>query len=402
MINSTRLQQHIETLGQIGENTVTKGMNRFSFTTEEQQANDVIARFMQEAGMTVTVDAVGNVIGTYGSGEETIMMGSHIDTVPEGGKYDGALGVLSAIEVVHTMAEQQVTPPYKIEVVAFKDEEGTRFGFGLLGSRAMAGLLEEQELQAPDDDGITIAQAMVDAGFVTDTLASAVRKDIKAYVELHIEQGKVLENADLPVGVVTGIAAPLWLDVKVIGVSEHAGATPMDLRCDALTASSEMILAIEKLAQKFGIVATVGKLQVKPNGVNVIPGQVDFTIDMRDIDEENVAQAEQQLYAVLQKIAEKRGVQCDTQLLQRVKPAKCDELLIQQVSAAIEAQHLKVHTLPSGAGHDAMNMANVAPIVMIFVRSKGGISHNPLEYSSPEDIAIATQVLYDTIQKIAQ
>ncbi|WP_016992792.1 Zn-dependent hydrolase [Lysinibacillus boronitolerans] len=247
MINGVRLVQHLQDLSQIGRNEKTGGINRFSFTPEEKQAIELVTTYMEQAGMNVTIDAVGNLIGTYGEGNETIMLGSHIDTVPEGGKYDGALGVLAAIEVVHSMHEQQLLPSKKIQVVAFKDEEGTRFGFGLLGSSAMAGLLTEEQLQHSDEAGISIEEAMKDFDLSPYPLVKVQRNDIKAYLEMHIEQGKVLENEDLPVGVVTGIAAPLWLEVTVTGVSEHAGATPMPIRQDALTAASEMILAIEQL-----------------------------------------------------------------------------------------------------------------------------------------------------------
>ncbi|WP_429999567.1 Zn-dependent hydrolase [Metabacillus fastidiosus] len=403
MINDSRLLQHLQDLSQIGRNEETGGINRFSFTPEEQQAIELVVSYMEEAGMTVVVDAVGNIIGTYGEGNETIMLGSHIDTVPEGGKYDGALGVLAAIEVVQTIHEQQLSPSKKIEIVAFKDEEGTRFGFGLIGSRAIAGLLTHQQLQQTDEAGISIEEAMKQFQLSPFPLEKAKRNDIRAYLEMHIEQGKVLEIEDLPVGVVTGIAAPLWLEVTVTGVSEHAGATPMPTRHDALTAASEMILAIEQmLKDTTDSVATVGKLNVEPNGVNVIPGKVTFTIDIRDIDEQRISILENAILKQLQKIAERRNVILSSQVLQRVKPAKTDATLQQQLKDSIEKYGIRSHSLISGAGHDAMNIAAVAPIGMLFVRSKDGISHNPLEYSSDEDIVIATNIFYETVLELAK
>ncbi len=403
MINDNRLLQHLQDLSLIGRNEVTGGINRFSFTPEEQQAIELIKLYMEEAGMNITVDAVGNIIGTYGEGSETIMLGSHIDTVPEGGKYDGALGVLAAIEIIQTIHEQKLSLSKKIEVVAFKDEEGTRFGFGLIGSRAMGGLLTDQHLQKNDEAGISIEEAMKQFQLSPLPLEKVKRNDILAYLEMHIEQGKVLENEELPVGVVTGIAAPLWLEITVIGVSEHAGATPMPIRKDALTAASEMILAIEQmLNDTTDSVATVGKLNIEPNGVNVIPGKVIFTVDIRDIDEKKIRTLEEDILELLQNIAKRRNVKLTSKVLQRVKPAKTDVKLQQQLAKSIEKQGIRPHSLISGAGHDAMNIAAVAPIGMLFVRSKDGISHNPLEYSSDDDIVMATNILYDTVVEIAK
>lgn len=403
MINENRLLQRLHDLSQIGRNKVTGGINRFSFTSEEQQAIELVTSYMKEAGMTVNVDGVGNIIGTYGEESETIMLGSHIDTVPDGGKYDGALGVLAAIEIVQTIYEQQLPLSKKIEVVAFKDEEGTRFGFGLIGSRAMAGLLTYEELQKRDASDISIQEAMKQFELSPLPLEKVKRNDIQAYLEMHIEQGKVLENEELPVGIVVGIAAPLWLEVTVTGVSEHAGATPMPIRQDALTAASEMILAIEQMLNgTTNSVATVGKLNVEPNGVNVIPGRVTFTIDIRDIDEQKISALESSILEQLQKVAERRNVTVTSKVLQRVKPAKTAPMLQQQLASSIEKYGVQPYSLISGAGHDAMNMANVAPIGMLFVRSKGGISHNPLEYSSDEDIVIATNIFYDTVLELAK
>lgn len=403
MINSKRLLRRLDDLSQIGRNPKTGGINRFSFTKEEQQAINLVISYMKEAGMQVGVDGIGNIIGSYGEAEETIMLGSHIDTVPDAGKFDGTLGVLAAIEVVQTLHEQRILLNKKVEVAVFKDEEGTRFGFGLIGSRAMAGLLTQEQLQKNDDANITIEEAAERFGLPPVPLEELKREDIQAYLELHIEQGKVLEKQNLPVGVVTGIAAPLWLEVTVTGVSEHAGATPMDIRHDALTAASEMILSVEQSFQQKGdSVGTVGKLQVEPNGVNVIPGKVTFTIDIRDIDEQTIRDLEKEVKEQLNNIASRRNVEVTIAELQRAKPAKADSSLQRQLAASITKQGIHPYSLVSGAGHDAMNIAAIAPIAMLFVRSKDGISHNPLEYSSDDDIVTAANVLYDTVVAISK
>ncbi|KYG29533.1 Zn-dependent hydrolase [Alkalihalobacillus trypoxylicola] len=399
LINEGRLMNHLDELSRIGLNPKTGGINRFSFTKEEEEANSLIKKYMEEAGMTVSIDGIGNVIGSYGQGDEVIMLGSHIDTVPEGGKYDGALGVITAIEIVHSLHEQQITPSVRIEVVSFKDEEGTRFGFGLIGSKAMAGLLTDEQLNNFDEKGNSIKSMLPNHAF---PLNKWKRTNIKAYLEMHIEQGRVLENQHLPVGVVTGIAAPIWQEITLNGRSEHAGATPMNVRSDALTAAAEMILKVEELLNKSdsAAVGTVGKLHVTPNGVNVIPGQVTFSIDLRDIDEEQLELLNGHILEELNKIATKREISFSSKLLQRVTPVKTDYYLQKLLESSIKKHHIEPFSLISGAGHDAMNIAQIAPVVMLFVRSKDGISHNPLEYSSREDILTATHVLYDTVLEL--
>ena len=331
------------------------------------------------------------------------MIGSHIDTVPHGGKFDGALGVLAAIEVVHSLKDQgiQLTSPLKI--VSFKDEEGTRFGFGLLGSRAMAGILKKEELEGRDDQGISLKEAMIENGYDPEKIGEAKVNQVAAYLELHIEQGKVLENEHVPVGIVTGIAGPSWKEITVRGLSEHAGATPMPIRQDALVAASEMILNIEQIALKYkDAVATVGKLQVKPNGVNVIPGEVTFSLDVRDLDNERCAKIVTEISEMIQEVSEKRGVQSEITGLQTVSSVQADAGIQAIIKEAIVSKGIKPISLVSGAGHDAMNFASLCPMGMIFVRSKDGISHNPLEFSSMDDCAIATDVLYDTLVRLDQ
>lgn len=251
MINANRLHTHIEELAAIGK-TENGGISRFSYTAEEKVTEELVKKYMEEAGLTVYDDAVGNVIGTKEGNENlpAIVLGSHMDTVPNGGKYDGALGVLTAIEVMHTLKDKQYSLRHPVKVISFKDEEGSRFGFGMIGSRAVAGTLTETDLQHQDDEGITILEAMQHHGFAQEPIENAKLNNIKLYLEVHIEQGRILEKHGVPVGNVTGIAGPLWLEFTLTGRAEHAGTTPMDQRKDALAAASLMIAEIEKLQKR--------------------------------------------------------------------------------------------------------------------------------------------------------
>jgi allantoate deiminase len=399
MINIQRLSKQIEELSLIGR-TADGGINRFSYTADEKRANELVATYMKAAGLTIHYDVVGNLIGSQKGTEDlpTILLGSHIDTVPNGGKFDGSLGVLVAIEVLHSLNEQDIALRHPIKIIAFKDEEGTRFGFGMIGSRAVAGTLSPIDLQRIGEDGMTIEQAI---GIDPLPLSSAKLENIKLYLEVHIEQGKILERNNIAVGNVTGIAGPLWLKFRLIGLAEHAGTTPMNQRQDALVGASLIIAEVEKFAKQYdSTVATVGKLLVKPNGVNVIPGEVEWTIDIRDIDEEKRNNLEKDIQQFAEMIANERQLELHVSELQRVEPVHCDEIIQQAIKESIEDVGERVISLPSGAGHDAMQFKDRFPIGMIFVRSKDGISHNPKEFTSVEDIEKATKVLYTSIVKL--
>lgn len=402
MINGDRLLQQLATLAKIGA-TPEGGINRFSFTAEEVAANDYVKQLMEAAGMTVTIDAIGNIIGEINSHIDApaIVLGSHIDTVPNGGHYDGALGVLSAIEVIQTLQEQHISLQRPVKIIAFKDEEGTRFQFGMIGSRAAAGTLQFEDLKRTDQQGISITEAMQQVGLDAANLAQAKLSNVQCYLELHIEQGKVLEQANAGVGVVTGIAGPLWQQITLKGLAEHAGATPMLIRRDALVGASLLIAKIEELARQYpAAVATVGKLSMSPNGVNVIPGEVTFTVDIRDIDVEIRNALEQEIHHAAQMIAEQRHLTLTIDTLQRVAPVKCDGEMQQLIAQAIASSGQQVIYLPSGAGHDAMQFNGQFPVAMIFVRSKDGISHNPKEFSSAEDIIAGANILKQTLLQL--
>jgi allantoate deiminase len=407
VINQERLWKRLMQLSAIGKQE-TGGVTRLSFTDEERAAKDLVRSFMREAGLRVYEDAVGNLIGRKeGRNAEApvVLVGSHIDSVYNGGHFDGPLGVLAGVEALQTMNEQGVVTEHPIEVIAFTDEEGTRFSYGMIGSRGIAGLLTQEELQRKDKQGVTIAEAMRQAGLDPERIGEAVRPkgSVKAYVELHIEQGKVLESRNLSVGVVTGIAGPLWVKFILEGEAGHAGATPMGLRRDPLAAAAEIMLAIERVAAKNGTsVGTVGQIQAFPGGINIIPGRVEFSLDLRDVSQSVLDELERQILAEAERICRERGVRMQTELLQRIPPAPCSQEIQEAAKQACVMLGLEPFTLPSGAGHDGMQLVNLCPIGMIFVRSKDGISHNPAEYSSPEDCANGANVLYYTVLRLAE
>ena len=404
VVNIHRLKNRLDQLALIGA-TADGGVTRPSLTPEYLKARDQVARWMEEAGLTPRTDAIGNLIGRREgkiAGAPAILVGSHIDTVINGGKYDGTVGVLGGIEVARTLREQQVVLDHPLEVIAFIEEESTRWPISTLGSHAMSGQIDvEKILAVPDRDGITVAEALRSAGFDPGRIPEAARKpeEILAYVELHIEQGAVLESLHLPVGVVTGIAAQVIMELTLTGRTDHAGATPMHLRKDALAGAAEIIINIRELAKKAGpdSVATVGHLEVKPGALNAVPGEVFMTLDIRDIRQQTRDRLVTDITDMIRKTAKKHHLSCDLKETSRLIPVMLPENMVNIIAAACQKLVLPVHKMPSGASHDAQNMAAITDAGMIFVRSRNGISHSPLEYSSTEDIAAGTEVLYETV-----
>lgn len=402
-VDGERLFSRLEALGRIGRNPQTGGITRLAFSENEREAKQLVAGWLEEIGVDVREDAVGNLIGRL-EGEETdapaILIGSHLDTVIDGGMFDGALGVVAGVEVLTVMKEQGIRPRHPIEVIAFTDEEGARFNTGMLGSRAFVGELSEDDLKYPDEQGQTIADAMRACGFDPAKIINARRapEQIRAYLELHIEQGKVLENEGLPVGVVTAIAGPLWLQVTVQGEAGHAGTTPMRLRRDPLAAAAHMMAFVEAEARRRdNVVATVGKIKVLPGGVNVIPHTVIFTIDLRAIEEKVRDTVEDVIRREMMAIAAERGVSVTFHEGHRLKPVRLDPFVTDVIAQSVEVLGLRAYRLPSGAGHDAMQLARYVPTGMIFVRSRGGISHCPREWSDPDDCRLGAEVLYRAV-----
>ena len=407
MIDGERLWRRISDLGEIGKEE-GGGVTRLSFTDEERAAKDRVASYMEEAGLSVYEDAVGNLFGRReGRNAEApaVLIGSHVDSVYSGGNFDGPLGVLAGIEVLLAMEERGLETEHPVEVVAFTDEEGVRFSFGMIGSRALAGKLTPEDLTNYEDGaGVSIERAMRAYGLDPERVEEAARPEgsVKSYVELHIEQGGVLENEDLPAGVVTGIAGPLWLRFILEGEAGHAGATPMNLRRDALAAAAEIMGLIEAAAARPGTtVGTVGQLDLEPGGINIIPGKVRFSLDLRDIDEGVRDRIEGRVLQGAEEVCRRRGVGLDIETLQRLAPAPCSDLVKGAVKRSCERLGIRPHALPSGAGHDGMQLTDLCPMGMIFVRSRNGISHNPNEWSSKEDCAVGANVLYWTVLDLA-
>ncbi|MGM8212914.1 Zn-dependent hydrolase [Virgibacillus sp. W0430] len=400
-INKERLWNSINELGDIGS-MGEQGVTRLSLTKEDMEARSYIIDLMETAGLQVRIDAIGNIIGKIEGKDPTapvVMTGSHIDTVFNGGKFDGALGVLAGIEAARTIIENQVPIENGIEIISFTDEEGARFNTGFIGSKALTGYLTEEELAKKDRDGVRMDEALMRAGFTPDTchLARRSSNEIKAYLELHIEQGRVLETENLPIGIVTDIQGTVWIDVAFIGRADHAGATPMSIRVDASLAMSESLPLIEKAAIKWGGVATVGTMQFYPGGINIIPEKVMFTIDCRHVDKTKREQMKNEIIGLLHQCAEKRSLKAKVKVNVEVDPASCSTKIIKVFENVVTQTGLPLFKMKCGAGHDALFMSKITDFGMILVRSKDGISHNPNEWSSKEDCSIGTQVLYEAL-----
>jgi allantoate deiminase len=375
------------------------------FATEEQaRASACVTEWMGAAGMSARIDAIGNVIGRYegtSPGLPALMLGSHLDTVRDAGRYDGMLGVVSAIACVDALNRRQRRLPFAIEIVGFSDEEGARFGAALLGSRAMTGTFDPAVLDCRDADGISMRDAMAQAGLDPKGIAGAARKrdDLLAYIELHIEQGPVLEHKGLPVGCVTSINGATRLKVTLTGQAGHAGTVPMADRRDALAGSAEAILAVESLcAERPDLVGTVGMIEARPGAGNVIPGLAAFSVDVRAPEDAVRLDAVARLSAVFEEITRRRRLVLAIERVHESAAAPCAPWLMAQISRAIAGEGVAVCELPSGAGHDGMALCAIADIGMIFVRCAGGVSHNPAEAITIADADIGARVLLAFIE----
>ena len=375
------------------------GLTRVFLSPEQRAVSDLVRGWMGEAGMDTRIDAIGNVIGRYEGehpGLPCLMLGSHLDTVRDAGKYDGMLGVVAAIECVADLSARAVRLPFAIEVIGFADEEGVRFSATLLGSRAVAGTFDPAWLDKSDQDGTTMRSALKASGLDPARVGDAARRrdDVLAYVELHIEQGPVLEAEGLPVGVVTAISGGNRFNVEVAGMAGHAGTVPMPLRRDALAAAAECALAIEHIARGMPeVVGTVGRIEALPGAINVIPGKVRFTLDARAPGDDLRERAVAAMRAAFETIAARRDVTIVLTPIWEARTAACSAALQRQFTEAIHAEGVRVHHLPSGAGHDGMAIIGIAPIGMLFVRCKGGISHNPAEAVAVGDVEVGARVL---------
>ena len=403
MLSPERILERCESLAQHSE--LPGGLTRVFLSPQARAASDKVLGWMREAGMQASLDAIGNAAGRYEGerpGLPCLMLGSHLDTVRDAGKFDGMLGVVSAIECVSLLNSKSKRLPFAIEVIGFGDEEGVRFGTTLLGSRAVAGIFDDKALAAKDSNGKTMAAALKEFGLDPAGIPKLARKkgEVLAYAELHIEQGPVLESEGLPVGVVTAINGFSRLRVTLRGAAGHAGTVPMNLRRDALAGAAQCVLATEKIAKAHPeLVGTVGRLEAKPGAINVIPGEVMFTVDVRAPADPLREQAVATIRGEIARICKARGLQSEIETLQDFGVTTCAPRLIAQMERAVASQGLRVRRLPSGAGHDGMALGAITDIAMLFVRCKAGISHSPLESITREDAAAGARVFMEFIEK---
>ncbi|MBV9456464.1 MAG: allantoate amidohydrolase [Bradyrhizobium sp.] len=393
----------INELGAISE--TKEHLARIFLTPEHRVAADLILTWMREAGMSAHLDAIGNVCGRYegvSPGLPCLMLGSHYDTVRDAGKWDGPLGVITAISCVADLNRRGKRLPFAIEVVGFADEEGVRFASTLLGSRAVAGTFDESLLGGRDRDGISMRDALKNFGLDPDHIGAAARtrRELLGYLELHIEQGPVLEAKHLPVGVVTAIAGATRMAARLTGMAGHAGTVPMALRRDALVGAAECIVAIEHFCRtdENGLVGTVGYIHAMPGATNVIPGQVSFTIDIRAPTDMHRKRAVADIVRQIEAIAKRRDLALQLDVTHENRTVPCAPWLKAQIAEAIAAEGFAVFELPSGAGHDGMAMIDIADVAMIFVRCRGGISHHPDEHVELVDADAGARVLLRVIE----
>ena len=380
-------------------------LTRIFLTAEHRAAAELILSWMCDAGMRAHLDAIGNVCGRYEGerpGLPCLMLGSHYDTVRDAGKWDGPLGLITAISCVADLHRRGRRLPFAIEVTGFADEEGVRYASTLLGSRAVAGTLDQRVLGTKDSAGISMRDALIQFGLDPDRIGAAarIRGELLAYVELHIEQGPVLETGNLPVGVVTAIAGATRLAAKLTGMAGHAGTVPMALRRDALAGAAECIARIEELCRsdEGGLVGTVGYIHATPGATNVIPGQVHFTMDIRAPTDAHRKRAVTDIARHVEAIAQRRNLALQLDVTHENRTVPCAPWLKAQVAQAVAAENYPVFELPSGAGHDGMAMVDIADVAMLFVRCRGGISHHPDEHVDVGDVDAGARVLLRLIE----
>lgn len=399
-----------------------EGITRLAFTDMDWRGRNYIQSLIADAGLTIREDAFGNVIGRLPGRNDSlpvIMSGSHTDSVPRGGNYDGVVGVLSALEVARLLQDEtgKSTIQHPFEVVIFMNEEGSRFGAATLGSRAMVGALSQEDLdRLVDKTGVSLRGALTSRGLEPSAIGESLYQNpIHSFIEVHIEQGRVLEEHKIPLGVVTGIAAPTRYKLTLSGRADHSGATPMSMRQDAMCGAAEIILKVENLAQTASgfavldtansvsdasVVGTVGTISVTPGAMNVIPGQVELGIDIRSISQVAKEQVCNELTSFIASVCEKRQLTYTMDTIADETPVAIDEDMISLVATSCDDLGIEYMKLPSGAGHDAMNMAEKTQVAMIFIPCKDGVSHNPQEVASVQDISTGILVLESLVRKL--
>jgi allantoate deiminase len=400
-------REALERCEELARHTEEPGKITRSFLSAPMKAvHQLLDFWMRDAGMQTRIDAVGNVIGKLEAekpGAKTLLVGSHVDTVPNAGKFDGILGVVLGIALVKALSRAGRKLPFALEVIAFSEEEGVRFSTPFLGSRAVAGTFDNRLLELTDAKGITVAQAIRDFGLEPGLIPQATHtaRDILGYLEVHIEQGPVLESLGIPLGVVEGIAGQTRISLELRGQAAHAGTTPMHLRQDALAGAVAVIAEVERLARATpGLVATVGRIEVAPGAGNVIPESAGFSLDVRQISDATRNRSVAELLDFAWHTAQRRKLEYTFQTTLEQPAAPCDELLSDFLADTLEDLKFRVHRLPSGAGHDAMVMSGLCPTAMLFVRSPRGLSHHPDESVLPGDAIAALRVMLEYVAKL--
>lgn len=408
LINSPRLEKRLMELAKIGKISNT-GVSRLAHSNEDKEAINLVSNWMKDSGMTVNVDSFGNLIGVYEGKSPSlprIVLGSHIDTQPYAGRFDGTVGVLGAVEVIQSINEQNIQPDRTIEVVSFADEEGCRFNKGLFGVRGLTGKVEKHELDREDDNGITRRQALEEIGInTTDNMTARYNtENVHAFIEMHIEQGPVLESKNLPVGIVSGISGPLWLTIQFEGLSGHAGSVPMNLRQDALVGAARVIYLYDEMLKgdlDSPTVGTVGYIKNFPNSRNSISEKITFTVDLRDLIPERRKSYEEKLYKIIDTTAKEYNLQYSISEDTNSDPKYCADWIKKIMHDELSELGNEPFELMSGPFHDSLIMADCCPYGMIFIRCEKGVSHHPDEYAYIKDISIGTQLLFQTVSRIA-
>ncbi len=402
-INRKRLEESMDALGKIGA-TPKGGLTREALTDDDRRGRDLLVGWMREAGLTVTVDQMGNIFGGRAGSDSLppVMMGSHADSVPTGGKYDGQLGVLCALETIRTLNDEKVKTRHPVAMAIFTNEEGTRFQPAMIGSGVMAGKIPlEDAYNARDRHGARLGDELERIGYLGSE--PCIPRPLRAYLELHIEQGPILEEQHLSVGVVEGIVAISWSRLTLTGVQDHAGPTPMRIRHDALVAAAEIVRGVREIPRKVGgdLVSTVGRLDVTPNIPNAIPGRVTMSIDLRGPDEHNVTRALGLLDRLVKDAARGEGVTYDLEHYWRVPRTHFDVEVVDTIEQAAKGLGYGYRRILSGAGHDAQYMAAICPTGMIFVPSQNGRSHCEEEFTPMDDIEKGANTLLLAASKLA-
>ena len=410
MSNKERYQILFNKINQYNT-TGGKGVTRVAYTNEEQTCTHAFMRMCKAEKLDIRMDACGNVIARREGKNKSlppVVMGSHLDTVYQGGKYDGVVGVTAALEVVKRLNEKGIETEHPIEVISFACEESARFGVSTVGSKAMAGLIDKDKYRnLKDRDGITMERAfsLCALDFESIDEASRMNEEFKAFFELHIEQGPILINNHKKIGIVTGIAAPVRFIIKIIGKASHSGTTPMDMRKDALLGAAEIALALERAAkqeQNNGTVATVGVMDIQSGAMNVVPGEVEMMVDIRSTSIESRNKVLSELYETISLVENKRHLDIQSTEISKEEPVLLSSELNEILINLCEEKDYSYQLMPSGAGHDAMNMARLGPVGLIFIPSVDGLSHHPEEYTDMDDILIGIDVLEEAVLHYAK